>query len=121
MAFLTPAQFVELRLDLEKLKGELTSLVELTAESAKPVDLEEPIGRLSRMDAMQNQQMAQANERSHSERLDRVQNALEAMDRGEYGTCGFCREAIPFERLKPLPETQICVSCQERGESGVSR
>ena len=111
MAFLTPAQFVELRLDLEKLKIELTSLVELTAKSAQTVDLEQPIGRLSRMDALQNQQMAQANERAHADRLDRVHRALEAMDHGRYGVCESCREAIPFERLKPLPEARICVDC----------
>ena len=116
MAALTPTQFVELRLELEKLLQELPRLLDLTSTSARPVDLDAPIGRLSRMDAMQNQQMAQANERAHADRLQQVKNAIAAMDGGRYGACETCNAEIPFERLEHVPETLVCVACRERQE-----
>ena len=49
---LTEQELEELRCDLEKLKSELEELLALSKAGAKPVELDEPIGRLSRMDAM---------------------------------------------------------------------
>ena len=42
--------------------------------------------------------------------------ALEAFDDGSYGACVTCEGSIPFARLKALPETPVCLSCQERRE-----
>lgn len=107
---------VELAADLHALRLELEAQLGNIAESVKPVDLEEPIGRLSRMDAMQQQKMAEASRRSVRQRFDRVGAALAACERGEYGLCLTCEEAIGYRRLKARPETALCLDCQSAKE-----
>jgi DnaK suppressor protein len=80
------------------------------------VDLDEPIGRLSRMDAMQQQKMAQASRRATRMRLDQVGAALANLAAGEYGLCRVCEEPIGYKRLKARPETPRCLECQRKSE-----
>ncbi len=110
---LTPDQLAELRQDLATLQGELAEQHQRTAANAGIVDLDQPIGRLSRMDAMQEQQMAREQLRRLEVRQARVGSALERMDRNEYGWCSSCDEPIPWPRLKVSPEALTCVECHE--------
>ena len=112
MEELTSEECRELKEDLLRLLEELARLLELSREGAQPVDLETPIGRLSRMDAMQHQQMAAANRQSHQLRFGQVKQALGAIDNGEYGDCRRCEEPIGLRRLKARPETPFCLACQ---------
>ena len=109
---LTPEQIAELRADLVTLKAELEALLDTTNKGVKPVDLDEPIGRLSRMDAIQQQKMAQANRQRNTQRLQMVVVALAADPVDEYGWCKRCDEPVGFGRLKTRPETPFCVACQ---------
>ena len=113
---LTDTQVVELGADLQALRSELESLVEVSAKGAKPVELDTPIGRLSRMDAMQHQQMAKANRESHRRRLQLVQVALADVARADYGLCMRCEEPIGYRRLKAKPESRFCLACQSSNE-----
>jgi len=47
------------------------------------------------------------------ETLQQIEDALERMDRGEYGVCEECGANIPVGRLELLPYTAFCVQCQE--------
>ncbi|WP_179131375.1 TraR/DksA family transcriptional regulator [Candidatus Entotheonella palauensis] len=114
---LTSAQHDALRHKLLALQEELSTLIEASADSAKPVSLDQPIGRLSRMDAIQLQHMAQANRHGHEIRLRQVQAALAAMDEGVYGDCKKCEEPIGYARLNVRPEAPFCIACQEQSES----
>ncbi len=114
---LTSVQREELRQKLLSLQEELTALLDVSADSAQPVSLDQPIGRLSRMDAIQLQHMAQANRRSHELRLRQVQAALIAMDDDAYGDCKKCEEPIGYARLSVRPEAPFCITCQEQSES----
>ena len=114
---LTSAQRDEFRQKLLALHEELTTLLDASADSAQPVSLDQPIGRLSRMDAIQLQQMAQANRRGHEVRLLQVQAVFTAMDDGEYGDCKKCEEPIGYARLNVRPEAPFCIACQEQSES----
>jgi len=99
---------------LLKLESELDD--ELNGEkkdSEKIVKLDTSIGRLSRMDAMQSQQMALELRRRKEQQLMRVQNALKRIDGGTYGVCGKCRVPMPEERLEIQPEAVLCVRCSE--------
>jgi DnaK suppressor protein len=109
---LTGAEEAQLKSRLLELKSELDALLVATEADVQPVDLDTPIGRLSRMDAMQQQQMAQANRKQHQLRLAQIQSALAALAREEYGYCRKCEEPIGFPRLKARPETPFCRSCQ---------
>ena len=113
---LTQAQVTELESDLVALRAELQSLVEVRAQGAKPVEIDTAFGRLSRMDAMQHQQMAKANRESQRLRLRLVQVALEDIARDEYGDCAQCDEPIGYRRLKARPESRFCLTCQSTKE-----
>ncbi|MDP6945968.1 MAG: TraR/DksA C4-type zinc finger protein [Myxococcota bacterium] len=113
---LTPEQRSELLADLAALKLELEALLATTAAGVKPVDLDEPIGRLSRMDAIQQQKMAQANRARQTQRLRLVNASLAADPEDEYGWCRKCDESVGYGRLKARPETPFCVACQEELE-----
>ena len=114
---LTAAQIQELGEDLQSLRVALRDQLQTTADGAKPVDLDEPIGRLSRVDAMQQQSMTRANREAARARVQRVEAALRRVDTGEYGECLACEEPIGFGRLKAQPETPLCIGCQSRREA----
>ncbi len=116
-ADLDQAQLAELRADLQALGGKLRALIESVREAVKPVDLDEPIGRLSRMDAIQEQNMLQANRRAAQQRLAHAEAALRRFEEAEYGECMECGEDVGFARLKARPETPFCIACQSRREA----
>lgn len=114
---LSDAQFEELKHDLAHLLVELDGLLDLTEEGARPIELDQPIGRLSRMDAMQQREMAMANRDAHRARKRLVEEAIEAVDDGSYGLCVTCDRPIPWARLKALPEAPTCLTCQEKRDA----
>ncbi len=46
--------------------------------------------------------------------LQKVDHALDRLERGEYGDCEVCGKAIPVARLEALPYVTLCVSCAQR-------
>lgn len=101
---------------LEKLRGELTASVSAATEGSRPVDLDEPIGRISRVDAMQQQKMVAANRQAALQRRRQVEAALARIETGEYGECQSCGEEIAPRRLVAQPEAPLCLECQGRRE-----
>lgn len=112
MQELSSEQLAELRQNLLDLQAELVQLLASSTESSKPVELGQPIGRLSRMDALQQQAMAKANRAGHLRRLQLTEAALQALQRGSYGACRRCEEPIGYSRLKARPESPLCLICQ---------
>jgi DnaK suppressor protein len=110
---LTEPQRVELMEVLKASRDHLVELLSATREGTRPVDLDEPIGRLTRMDAMQQQSMSAASRSGYDLRLRQVRQALTLDERGEYGLCVRCEEPIGFARLKVRPESPYCLECQE--------
>lgn len=113
---LTESELESLCAALDVLEEELARQLKGLSEGVKPVDLDEPIGRLSRMDAMQQQKMAEASRRSIRQRYDRVVAAIAACKRGEYGLCLSCQEPVGVKRLSARPETALCLGCQAAKE-----
>ncbi len=114
---LTAEQLSEQHQALLKLRKEMQKQLEDSSDGAKPVSLDEPIGRLSRMDAMQQQSMVQANRRTARTRLTRIEAALRRYDNDEYGLCMECEEEIGYARLKAQPEAPFCIGCQGNREA----
>ncbi len=82
------------------------------AASRVPVALDQQsVGRLSRMDAMQQQAMAEAEARRRSHDLARIDAAFRRIEEGEYGWCSACGEAIARKRLEIDPMATQCVGC----------
>lgn len=95
---------------LEK-EQELLKLQKMSIESEKPVSLEDPIGRITRIDAIQRQQQAlYAKERTINS-LQQVREALRRIDDGTYGVCTKCHSDIEPDRLEFVPESTLCTKC----------
>ncbi|ADZ70845.1 TraR/DksA family transcriptional regulator [Polymorphum gilvum] len=93
-------------------KAELEALSALSAANRAPVELDQQaVGRLSRMDALQMQAMAQAAERQRRAERARLDSALRRLTDGDYGYCLECGEEIPDRRLAIDPAAALCVRC----------
>ena len=113
MEELTKDQVAEMRQALEALKAELEELLSTTRDASRPVDVDEPIGRLTRVDAIQQQSMSVASRRGYDLRLRQVCQALRLVQRGDYGLCRRCKEPIGHARLAARPESPYCLDCQD--------
>ncbi|MEO9601534.1 TraR/DksA C4-type zinc finger protein [Parasphingorhabdus sp.] len=72
---------------------------------------QQSVGRLSRMDAMQQQEMAQAEARRRTSDLARIEMALIRMTEDEYGWCAECGDPVAFRRLEIDPAAALCIGC----------
>ncbi len=97
---------------LAKIRAELEEASSLSAVAREPVALDQQsVGRLSRMDAMQQQAMSQATQATRKHNLLRVDKAERRVRDGDYGYCEECGEEIPDGRLKIDPMAERCVGC----------
>ncbi len=97
---------------LEARREELKALIHEAEGGTQPVALDQQsVGRLSRMDAMQVQAMAQASQRQRRQELRAIDAALERLANGEYGECVRCGEDIAPKRLTLNPTVQTCIHC----------
>jgi DnaK suppressor protein len=71
------------------------------------------VGRLSRMDAMQQQAMASGVKDRLLRQKWRLKAALNRIDTNQFGVCCQCGEEIPLERLEADFATPFCAYCQE--------
>ncbi len=98
-----------------RLRARLAELEGLSAgsgESRAAVELDQTrVGRLSRMDAMQGQAMAQATEARRQQEVRRIYAALQRLADGEYGACVQCGEEIAPKRLALDPAVPTCIDC----------
>ena len=102
------------RQQLLGLKAELHALDQNLKENIEPVELDQAkVGRLSRMDAMQGQQMAVAASRRRQHQLVKIEGALNRIDSGDYGYCFICDKQIDPRRLAADPTNTRCVGCVE--------
>lgn len=100
---------------LVELKAELESLETSTSADSRPVELDQAsVGRLSRMDAMQGQAMAQETARRRRQRIQAIEGALRRIESGDYGYCYKCGEEIDVRRLEFDPASTRCMRCLER-------
>ena len=98
---------------LQALAEELRADLEIGGDGTQTVQLDTSIGRLSRMDAMQSQQMALELRRRQQNQILRVENALKRIENGTFGVCVRCSKAIPEDRLEVQPDAVVCMRCAE--------
>jgi DnaK suppressor protein len=107
----------DFREKLLQLRDELVSLADTNDLSSRTVDLDQSrLGRLSRMDALQSQAMAQAAGRRRGIMLQKIDAALRRIDTDDYGHCHECGEQINLKRLEFDPAATLCVSCAQKAE-----
>ena len=112
MTPLTKDQLAELREELEAQLARLLRSIEASEAALVPVELDQSrVGRLSRMDELQNQSLTRNLHEREKIRLGLIRSALERMDEGTFGACAACGSEIPYDRLLVFPEAPECGSC----------
>lgn len=115
MKELSPDELGRLTRHLHARRAELLALGESTRSSRAPVTLDQSsVGRLSRMEAIQGQQMAPKAERRRQREIERIDAALARLVADEYGWCANCGEPIGLARLTIDPTTPCCIHCASR-------
>ena len=112
MSSLTKDHLAELREELEAQLARLRRSIEASEAALEPVELDQSrVGRLSRMDELQNQSLTRNLHEREEIRLTLVRNAIARMEEGTYGLCAACESEIPYERLLVFPEAVECGGC----------
>ncbi len=93
--------------DLAALRADIVGL----EESTQPIAPDVSLGRLTRMDAIQNKSVNEAALAESRVKLEKLKDALRKLDAPEFGRCDSCGDAIAPARLAYMPETTRCVNC----------
>lgn len=111
---LTPEQGQHHRRRLLQRLREIETQFDQTEEMSLPVSPDPSIGRLTRQDAMQQQQMALEARRRLELQRTQIETALQRIEDGKFGVCVLCKEPIAGQRLEIVPESPLCVPCLEK-------
>ena len=111
---------IDLKYFKDLLEERLETITKRQHEQKKdtaPVELDQAkVGRLSRMDAMQQQAMSQASARLTDLERQRIESALGRMKSGDFGYCIICEDEIPEGRLQFDPSVLMCITCAKEKE-----
>ncbi|MFC4769534.1 TraR/DksA C4-type zinc finger protein [Effusibacillus consociatus] len=121
---LTSEQLRELRIRLEEEMTDIRNSLDANDRYGIPDSMADQLGELSMYDNHPADIGDELYERGKdlalrdaaSIRLIEIDEALERMEDGTYGTCTHCGQAIPFERLQAQPAAEFCIDCQEGAE-----
>ena len=98
---------VKLKEEIEKTEQSISDYREMT----KPISPENAIGRISRMDAINNKSVAEAALRQAEGKLKNLHTVLESIDNKDFGLCMKCQQPIPIGRILLMPQSRFCVNC----------
>lgn len=112
MKHLSEDQIAELTSELDRVLKKLEKSMRTTEDAMRPVELDQTaVGRLSRIDSLQNQGLTRNLQEREQAKLGQVMTAFQRMEEGRYGVCVECGGDIPFDRLQVFPETPTCTAC----------
>ena len=100
------------------LRDELLQVQHTGDEAAQIVELDQSkVGRVSRMDALQNQAMAKESQQRRILQLQRITGALQRIEKESFGLCARCEEEIHRKRLELDPTVVLCIDCANKREN----
>ena len=108
---LTPDQKEFIKKKIERKLKTLQEDIQFLEENTKPISPENAIGRVSRMDAINNKSVAEESLRSSKEKLILLTEALSNIENKDFDKCHKCKSEIDFKRLAFLPESRRCAKC----------
>ncbi len=109
---MTAEEIKQVREKLEKKIDRTKRKIGRMEDMTRPIAPENAIGRLSRMDAINNKSVMEAALRTARRDLDAMQTALKKIRNGEpFGSCAKCNQSIPLARLLLMPGSPYCVRC----------
>ena len=107
--------------DLKKISKKINDRIlqtKLEIEDLKqfttPIEPENAIGRISRMDAINNKSINDRALRKAEEKLKKLQFALSRIYEPDFGKCRFCSSEIQEGRLLLMPESNLCILCASK-------
>ena len=98
----------------QNIQNEISKTEKLIAEYkelTKPVAPDDAIGRISRMDAINNKSVTEASLRQAEEKMNNLKRVLSRVGTSDFGICIRCGKPIPEGRLIYRPESLTCVDC----------
>lgn len=98
---------IKIEAEIAKTEGLISDYKELT----KPIAPDVAIGRISRMDAINNKTINESALRQAEERLLKLKKVLVKVGKPEFGLCARCGKPIPVGRILIRPESSRCVNC----------
>jgi DnaK suppressor protein len=90
---------------------ELEQRIKDLEEATKPMGLDNAVGRLSRMDYINNKSIDEANLRSSQTKLKALKRWIDLIDTEKFGKCTRCGNEINPKRLLFMPESTRCINC----------
>lgn len=87
--------------------------IENYKELTKPIAPSDAIGRVSRMDAINNKSVNEASLRQAELKLQKLKLVLSKIDDADFGICLKCKQVIPVGRILIRPESLLCVNCAQ--------
>lgn len=94
----------------KKIMNRIAELEELT----RPISPSDAIGRVSRMDAINNKSVNEAALLTAKTKLRNIEISLELAETPEFGKCRQCGIEIPAKRMLAMPGSTRCVGCASR-------
>jgi DnaK suppressor protein len=108
---LSRAQLDEIRTELQRTLRRLERSMKTDGAPAPREIDQSTVGRLSRIEALQNQGLVRNLQERERVKFDEVLQALGRLDDGTFGRCTGCRSTIEYNRLLVFPETRTCSGC----------
>ncbi|MFC2152034.1 TraR/DksA family transcriptional regulator [Bacteroidota bacterium] len=105
---------------IKDIKDKIVSEIKKTEKSVheyreitKPIAPENAIGRVSRMDAINNKSVAEAALRKAEDKLIKLKYMLTQINEKDFGICAKCKNQIPIGRILLMPQSKYCVNCAQ--------
>ncbi len=102
---------IEIKEKLEAEIGKTQKLIETYRELTRPEAPDSAIGRVSRMDAINNRSVMEATLRQSEEKLHDLERVIALYGTPDFGLCQRCRTPIPAGRILFRPGSLFCVNC----------
>lgn len=96
-----------IKTEIENTVHSISNLEELT----KPIAPENAIGRVSRMDAINNKSVNEAALSKAKQKLKNLKITLSNLNEPDFGICAKCKHIIPIGRVMLMPHSRFCVNC----------
>ena len=111
---MTDEERLQFREKLISEKEKINAEIETLEDKTKPISPENSLGRISRMDAINNKGVAEFALREAQRRLNAVNSWLSRFETDSFGKCARCKNDIPIKRLMYMPHSLKCMHCANR-------
>jgi len=108
---MTPNELAKIQHIIEEEINKTRASIQHYKELTKPIAPENAIGRISRMDAINNKSVNEAALLKAEQKLKNLKIALGNINDSDFGICARCNQNIPLGRILLMPQSRFCVNC----------